>query len=65
MTQQTRNRRIAALRTADAINKVEGVAVSRYARSLSEQWVKGEISGAQMRDALIAAHKRPTFETKR
>lgn len=57
MTAQELNRRIAAVKTADAINAIEGVPVSNYARALSSRWAKGEITGAQMKEALLASHK--------
>ena len=51
-------RRIAALKTADAINAIEGVPVSRYAQVLSQSWAKGEITGAQMKQALLTSHAK-------
>lgn len=52
------DRRIAAVKTADAINAIEGAPISDYARTLSSCWVRGEISSAQMKSALLASHKR-------
>ena len=51
-------KRITAIKVADTLNKIEGVPVSDYARELSEKWAKGEITGSQMKAALIAAHKK-------
>lgn len=51
-------KRVSAIKLADTLNKIEGVPVSEYARSLSEKWAKGEISGEEMKAALIAVHKR-------
>ena len=51
-------RRIAAVKTADAINAIEGVPVTDYARTLSKCWAKGELTGDQMKAALIASHKK-------
>ena len=51
-------RRIAAVKTADAINAIEGVPVTDYARTLSKCWAKGELTGEQMKAALIASHKK-------
>ena len=51
-------RRIAAVKTADAINVIEGVPVTDYARTLSKCWAKGELTGEQMKAALIASHKK-------
>lgn len=53
-----RKKRIAAVKTADAINAIEGVPVSEYARKLSECWARGEITGEQMRLALSLSHKK-------
>lgn len=51
-------KRRAAIRVADAINKIEGVPVTERAKELSSRWAKGEITGAEMKEALIKAHKR-------
>ncbi len=56
--QQNKKRRLAAVKTADAVNKIEGVPVSPEARRLSAQWARGEITGEEMKAELIAAHKR-------
>lgn len=58
MTAAQISRRIAALKTADAINAMEGVPVSRYAQILSRSWAKGEITGTQMKQALWASHTK-------
>ena len=42
-------KRLAAYKTACAINAVEGVPVSRYAKALSHSWVRGELTGEQMK----------------
>lgn len=52
-------RRLAAVKTAGAINAIGRVPVSEQARRLSAQWARGEISGAEMKDTLHAAHVRP------
>ncbi len=57
MTKLQRDRRIAAVKTADAINAIEGVPVSDYARQLSASWARGELTGEQMKAALSAYHK--------
>ena len=41
MTVKQINRRITAVKTADAINAIEGAPVSRYAQTLSYAWAKG------------------------
>ncbi len=58
MSEQELNRRVAAVKTADAINAIEGAPVSNYARKLSFLWAKGEITGEQMKAALLASHKK-------
>lgn len=55
---QMMNRRIAAVKAADAINAIEGVTVSDYAKTLSICWAKGEITDQQMKAALLASHKK-------
>jgi hypothetical protein len=57
MTKEQQNRRLAAVKTADAINAIEGVPVSDYAKKLSESWARGELTGDQMRAALSAYHR--------
>ncbi|GHU81516.1 hypothetical protein FACS1894191_8440 [Clostridia bacterium] len=58
MPQSESNRRLAAVKLADAVNKIEGVPVSQHARRLSARWARGEISGIEMKEALVAAHKQ-------
>lgn len=55
---QTLNRRIAAVKAADAINAIEGVPVSDYAKELSDRWARGEITDQQMKAALLASHEK-------
>ena len=57
MTEEQKNRRLAAVKTADAINAIEGVPVSDYARQLSASWARGELTGEQMKAALSVYHK--------
>lgn len=64
MTTKQINRRIAAVKTADAINAIEGVPVSDYARTLSLCWARGEITGEQMKAALLASHRRMAEQVK-
>ena len=54
---QTNKKRITAVKTADAINAIEGAPVSDYARRLSASWARGELTGEQMKTALLASHK--------
>ena len=58
MDQQLKNRRLAAVKAADAINAIEGVPVSDYARSLSDRWAQGEITGTEMKTALLAYYRK-------
>lgn len=46
-----------AVRLADAINSIEGVPVRQYAKDLTAAWARGEITGQQMKAALLASHK--------
>lgn len=50
-------KRVAAVKTADAINAIEGAPVSDYAKKLSASWARGELTGEQMKSALLAYHK--------
>ena len=58
MTAAQISRRITAVKAADAINAIEGVPVSRYAQVLSQSWARGDITGAQMKQALLAYHAK-------
>ena len=51
-------KRGAAVKTADAINAIEGAPVSSYARALSTSWARGELTGQQMKQALMEYHRR-------
>ena len=55
---QMQNRRIAAVKAAVAINAMEGVPVSDYAKTLSVCWAKGEITDQQMKSALLDYHRK-------
>lgn len=58
MSLQDYNNRLNAIKVDDVINKIEGVPVSQYAKKLSEKWANGEVTGAQMKSALISVHKK-------
>lgn len=58
MTAKQISRRVAAVKTADAINMIEGAPVSDYAKMLSLSWAKGEITGEQMKAALLLSHQK-------
>lgn len=51
-------RRKRAIKIADAVNSIEGVPVSNYARELAEKWADGVISAAQMKELLIKTHRK-------
>lgn len=58
MSEQEITKRQNAIMVADALNKIEGVPVTDFARELSSKWAKGEITGAEMKAALIAVHRK-------
>lgn len=62
--QQTQKRRIAAVKTANAINAIEGAPVSDYAKKLSLCWMRGEITGEQMKAALLLSHKKLALQVQ-
>ena len=49
---------VAAVKTPDAINAIEGAPISSYARALSTSWACGELTGQQMKQALLGYHRR-------
>lgn len=52
------HKRFAAVKTADAINAIKGVPVSADAKFLSEKWVRGELTGEQMKQELLDLHRK-------
>ena len=52
------HKRLAVLKTADAINAIKGVPVSADAKFLSEKWVRGELTGEQMKQELLDLHRK-------
>ena len=62
MNQQLKNRRLAAVKAADALNAIEGVPVSDYVRSLSDRWAEGKITGAEMKAALLDYYRKLASE---
>ena len=58
MSMTERNRRIRAVKLADALISMEGVTVSDYAKTLSQRWADGELTGEQMKEALLAFHRK-------
>lgn len=65
MTKKQLDRRLAAVKTADAINSIEGVRVSAFARSLSASWARGELTGEQMRSAMLDSHRKLADQVQR
>ena len=65
MDQQAGNRRITAVKAADAINAIEGAPVSGYARRLSALWARGEITGEEMKSALMTYYRKMALEEQR
>lgn len=64
MTFQAKNRRMQAVKLADALNAIEGVPVSDYAKTLSRCWMNGELTGEQMKAALLASHRKLAAELR-
>ncbi|MFR6147631.1 MAG: hypothetical protein ACLUJO_19910 [Neglectibacter timonensis] len=51
-----------ALKTADAISAINGVPVSADAKLLSEKWVRGKLTGEQMKQELLDLHRKIAAE---
>jgi hypothetical protein len=58
-------RRIEAIKLADAINSIEGVPVRAYAKELSMQWAMGNITGEQMKAAIAVSHKQLAMKSRK
>ena len=59
------HKRLAALKTADAINAIKGVPVSADAKLLSEKWGREELTGEQMKQELLDLHRKIAAEENR
>ena len=59
------HKRLVALKTADAISAIHGVPISADAKLLSEKWVREELTGEQMKQELLALHRKIEEEEKR
>ena len=57
----TKAKKFSAIKVADTLNKIESVPVTDFARELSIKWAKGEISGEEMKELLIAAHRKINY----
>lgn len=53
-----RDKRIIAVKTAYAINAIADVPVSLFVKQLSKQWADGELTGEQMKAALLMSHRK-------
>ena len=51
-------RRMKAVKIADAINNIEGMPISEKAKKLSTLWANGELSSSEMKKILIDAHRK-------
>lgn len=58
MTDEAKERRIQVVKLADALSAIEGVPVSEYTKMLSHCWANGDLTGEQMKEALLASHYR-------
>lgn len=58
-------KRVTAVKTADAINAIEGVPVSEYARELSYRWARGELGDDDMLSALLESYKKLAERVRR
>ena len=58
MTIAAKERRIQAVKLADALNAIEGVPVSEYTKMLSHCWANCDSTGEQMKEALLASYYR-------
>lgn len=58
MTTVAKYRRVQAVKLADALNAIESVPVSDYARMLSACWARGELTGTQMKETLLDSHRK-------
>lgn len=52
------NRKEQAVKLADALNSIEGVPVTDFAKELSQRWVDGEITDKEMKEALLQHHRK-------
>ena len=56
---------LSAVKTAGAISAINGVPVSADAKFLSEKWLRGELTGEQMKQELLDLHRKIAEEEKR
>ncbi len=58
-------KRTAAVKTADAVSAVEGTPISDYAIVLSASWARGDLTGEEMKDALLTYHRNLAEQERR
>ena len=58
MTDEAKELIIQAVKLSAALNAIEGVPVSEYGKMLSHCWANGDLTGEQMKEALLASHYR-------
>lgn len=58
-------KRTAAVKTADAVIAIEGTPISEYATALSASWARGELTGEEMKDALLTYHRNLADQERR
>ena len=58
MSIAAKERRIQVVKLADALNAIEGVPVSEYTKMLPHCWANGDLTGEQMKEALLPSHYR-------
>ena len=51
-------KRTSAVKVADTLNNIEGVPVTAFAKELSAKWARGEITGEEMKQALLKKHRK-------
>ena len=56
------HKRLVAVKTTDAISAINGVPISADAKLLSEKWVREELTGEQMKQALLDLHRKIAAE---
>ena len=59
------HKRLVAVKTTDAISAINGVPISADAKLLSEKWVRGELTGEQMKQELLDLHWKIAAEENR
>lgn len=57
MLNKTKEKRLRAVKIANAINSIEGVPLSDKVKQISERWANGEITSEQMKKEVIAIYK--------